>query len=234
MIAALCWIIGFMFAFFPLYALGLLGFPRRTVVLFRSGLPALDDGGAVRRGLVLVALACLIIQLIRFRPRPRRKPRSGRRSMGRQQPGMGDPRPRAGIQFPGHPHNQRPRPLHHRQGEGGGLPGRRTNSPISGCRRTARSGIDPLRHRRLRWPSAWSGTSGGLSRLAMLAASSAIIAPGLCAGRREGHSRRRGAAGARALAGDGRRAASRSPANWRPRRKTAALPRVTSMPEAAE
>ena len=31
MIAAVCWIVGFMLAFFPLYALGLLGCPRRRV-----------------------------------------------------------------------------------------------------------------------------------------------------------------------------------------------------------
>ena len=31
MVSALCWIVGFMLAFFPLYALGFLGMPRRTV-----------------------------------------------------------------------------------------------------------------------------------------------------------------------------------------------------------
>ena len=34
LISAWCWIFGFMFAFFPLYALGLMGFPRRTVAYF--------------------------------------------------------------------------------------------------------------------------------------------------------------------------------------------------------
>jgi len=64
MASALCWIFGFMFAFFPLYALGLLGFPRRTVAFYNPiYVPYLAIalfGGVI----ILAALACLVIQLV--------------------------------------------------------------------------------------------------------------------------------------------------------------------------
>lgn len=64
MISAACWIVGFMLAFFPLYGLGFLGYPRRNLgfsdpVFLPYMLVAL--AGAV---FVLVALACLVIQLL--------------------------------------------------------------------------------------------------------------------------------------------------------------------------
>ena len=63
MASALCWIFGFMFAFFPLYALGLLGFPRRTVAYYNPvyvPYMAIAEFGAF---IILTALACLVIQL---------------------------------------------------------------------------------------------------------------------------------------------------------------------------
>lgn len=64
MASALCWIFGFMLAFFPLYALGLLGFPRRTVAFYNpTYVPylAVAEFGAM---IILAALACLAIQLV--------------------------------------------------------------------------------------------------------------------------------------------------------------------------
>jgi cytochrome o ubiquinol oxidase subunit I len=64
MASALCWIFGFMFAFFPLYAAGLLGFPRRTVAYYNPiYVPyfAIAEFGAL---LVLTALACLVVQFV--------------------------------------------------------------------------------------------------------------------------------------------------------------------------
>ncbi|HTW27743.1 MAG TPA: cbb3-type cytochrome c oxidase subunit I [Acetobacteraceae bacterium] len=62
--SALCWIFGFMFAFFPLYALGLLGFPRRTVAFYNPiYVPylAVAEFGAL---IILAALGCLVVQLV--------------------------------------------------------------------------------------------------------------------------------------------------------------------------
>ena len=64
MASALCWIVGFMFAFFPLYALGLMGFPRRTVAFYNpvyQPYMAIAEFGAL---IILMALACLAIQLV--------------------------------------------------------------------------------------------------------------------------------------------------------------------------
>ncbi|SMF84605.1 cytochrome o ubiquinol oxidase subunit 1 [Tistlia consotensis] len=62
-ISALAWIVGFMLAFFPLYALGLLGMPRRMVAFFQPAyLPwtiAAGLGGLV----ILFALFSLVVQL---------------------------------------------------------------------------------------------------------------------------------------------------------------------------
>ncbi|MGH7073452.1 MAG: cbb3-type cytochrome c oxidase subunit I [Stellaceae bacterium] len=62
--AALCWIFGFMFAFFPLYALGLLGFPRRTVAYFNPIYVPYMIVALFGAALVLTALGCLVIQLV--------------------------------------------------------------------------------------------------------------------------------------------------------------------------
>jgi cytochrome o ubiquinol oxidase subunit 1 len=63
MIAAVCWIIGFVLAFFPLYALGLLGFPRRTVAFFDPVYVPYFAVALVGAAFVLAALGSLIIQL---------------------------------------------------------------------------------------------------------------------------------------------------------------------------
>ncbi|TPW29667.1 cytochrome ubiquinol oxidase subunit I [Pararhizobium mangrovi] len=63
MISAVSWIVGFMLAFFPLYVIGAMGFPRRTVAYFdpvyRPWMLIALAGAAV----VLVALASLFVQL---------------------------------------------------------------------------------------------------------------------------------------------------------------------------
>jgi cytochrome o ubiquinol oxidase subunit I len=64
LISALCFIFGFMLAFFPLYALGLLGYPRRTLDFFDPAyVPYLliALGGAL---LILLGLFGLMIQLV--------------------------------------------------------------------------------------------------------------------------------------------------------------------------
>ena len=62
-ISAWCWIFGFTFAFFPLYALGLMGLPRRSVAYAQSAYVPLEwvaFGGSL---LVAAALTTLLIQL---------------------------------------------------------------------------------------------------------------------------------------------------------------------------
>ncbi|HLI17147.1 MAG TPA: cbb3-type cytochrome c oxidase subunit I [Rhodanobacteraceae bacterium] len=62
--AACCWTLGFMLAFFPLYALGIMGLPRRTVAYAQPAYVPLEMaafGGAL---LIGVALLSLLIQLV--------------------------------------------------------------------------------------------------------------------------------------------------------------------------
>ena len=63
MISAVCWILGFMLAFFPLYALGLMGLPRRTVSYSQPSYVPLEMVAFLGAILVLVALAALVVQL---------------------------------------------------------------------------------------------------------------------------------------------------------------------------
>ncbi len=64
MISALCWIVGFVLAFFPLYALGLLGFPRRTVSYFDPIYLPYMIVALLGACVVLAALGSLIVQLV--------------------------------------------------------------------------------------------------------------------------------------------------------------------------
>jgi cytochrome o ubiquinol oxidase subunit 1 len=62
--SAFCWIFGFMLAFFPLYALGIMGLPRRTVAYSQPAYQPLEMaafGGALLLGIALLAL---LIQLV--------------------------------------------------------------------------------------------------------------------------------------------------------------------------
>ncbi len=62
-VSALCWIFGFMGAFFPLYALGIMGLPRRSVAYTEARYVPLEwvaFGGAL---LILAALLALLWQL---------------------------------------------------------------------------------------------------------------------------------------------------------------------------
>ena len=62
-VSALCWIFGFMGAFFPLYALGIMGLPRRSVAYAEARYVPLEwvaFGGAL---LILAALLALLWQL---------------------------------------------------------------------------------------------------------------------------------------------------------------------------
>ncbi|MEO7954943.1 MAG: cbb3-type cytochrome c oxidase subunit I [Polaromonas sp.] len=61
--SALCWIFGFMLAFFPLYALGLMGLPRRTVAYSEAAYVPLEAVAFAGALLLSVALAAILIQL---------------------------------------------------------------------------------------------------------------------------------------------------------------------------
>ncbi len=63
MIAAVCFIVGFILAFFPLYAMGLLGFPRRTLSYTEAAYQPWTFVAEAGAGFVLAALASLYIQL---------------------------------------------------------------------------------------------------------------------------------------------------------------------------
>jgi cytochrome o ubiquinol oxidase subunit I len=63
MISAVCWILGFMLAFFPLYALGLMGLPRRTVSYSQPSYVPLEMVAFLGAILVIVALGALVVQL---------------------------------------------------------------------------------------------------------------------------------------------------------------------------
>lgn len=62
-VSAICWIFGFMLAFFPLYALGLMGLPRRTVSYTEPAYVPFEVAAFFGALLVAVALAALIVQL---------------------------------------------------------------------------------------------------------------------------------------------------------------------------
>ena len=62
-VSALCWIFGFMLAFFPLYALGLMGLPRRSVAYTEPSYVPLEIAAFVGAILLTAALATLLVQL---------------------------------------------------------------------------------------------------------------------------------------------------------------------------
>nr|WP_285836047.1 cbb3-type cytochrome c oxidase subunit I [Larsenimonas suaedae] len=61
--AAWSWIVGFMLAFFPLYALGLLGMPRRTVAFFDPVYLPWTIAAGLGALIILYAIVCLMAQL---------------------------------------------------------------------------------------------------------------------------------------------------------------------------
>ncbi len=62
--AAFCWIGGFVLAFFPIYGLGLLGMPRRTLAFFERAYIPFTLVAMLGAVLVLAAFACLADQLV--------------------------------------------------------------------------------------------------------------------------------------------------------------------------
>jgi cytochrome o ubiquinol oxidase subunit 1 len=63
LLSALCWIFGFMLAFFPLYVLGILGLPRRTVAYSEPSYVPLEWVAFLGALLILAALTALAMQL---------------------------------------------------------------------------------------------------------------------------------------------------------------------------
>ena len=61
--SALCWIFGFMLAFFPLYALGIMGLPRRTVAYTEPSYVPLEWVAFLGALVIFAALAGLLVQL---------------------------------------------------------------------------------------------------------------------------------------------------------------------------
>ena len=64
MISAICWIAGFLLAFFPLYALGFLGFPRRTASYFDPTYLPYMIVAFIGACVLLAALGSLVVQLL--------------------------------------------------------------------------------------------------------------------------------------------------------------------------
>ncbi|MGA9865162.1 MAG: cbb3-type cytochrome c oxidase subunit I [Acetobacteraceae bacterium] len=64
LIAAVCWIVGFMLAFFPLYGAGLLGYPRRHVAYFDPIFQPYMIVALIGAVVVLLALLSMVIQLV--------------------------------------------------------------------------------------------------------------------------------------------------------------------------
>ena len=62
-VSAWCWVVGFMLAFFPLYALGLMGMPRRTVSYTEPSYVPWEAVAFLGALLVVIALGCLVMQL---------------------------------------------------------------------------------------------------------------------------------------------------------------------------
>jgi cytochrome o ubiquinol oxidase subunit 1 len=62
-VSAICWIFGFMLAFFPLYALGLMGLPRRSVAYDEPSYVPLEVAAFLGAILLTVALGTLVVQL---------------------------------------------------------------------------------------------------------------------------------------------------------------------------
>ncbi len=62
-IAFACWVVGFLLAFMPLYALGLLGMPRRTVEFFQPAYLPYMIVAACGAVLILGGLGSLVVQL---------------------------------------------------------------------------------------------------------------------------------------------------------------------------
>ncbi len=62
-VAAYCWIFGFMLAFFPLYALGLMGLPRRSVAFAEPSYVPLEIAAFLGALLLTAALVALVAQL---------------------------------------------------------------------------------------------------------------------------------------------------------------------------
>ncbi|WP_370162730.1 cbb3-type cytochrome c oxidase subunit I [Limimaricola soesokkakensis] len=76
--AAVSWIGGFILAFFPLYGLGLLGMPRRTVAFFEAAYLPFTVIALAGAGLALFAFGCLVMQLVvSIRERDRRRVPAG-------------------------------------------------------------------------------------------------------------------------------------------------------------
>jgi len=63
MVSAICWIFGFMLAFFPLYALGLMGLPRRSAAYNEPSYVPLEIVAFLGAILLTVALVTLVVQL---------------------------------------------------------------------------------------------------------------------------------------------------------------------------
>jgi cytochrome o ubiquinol oxidase subunit I len=64
LLSALCFIVGFVLAFFPLYALGLLGYPRRTLEFFDPVYAPYMRVALAGALVILAGLAGLVVQLV--------------------------------------------------------------------------------------------------------------------------------------------------------------------------
>jgi len=63
-LAVACWTVGFMMAFFPLYALGLLGMPRREVEYFNPAYQPWTIIAELGALVIMAGIGCLFIQIV--------------------------------------------------------------------------------------------------------------------------------------------------------------------------
>ncbi len=105
------WVVGFYFAFMPLYVLGLMGVTRRAEPLRRSVAADLVRHRGFRRRADRLRHRLLLHPDLRQHPRPRAARRPHGRSVGRAHAGMVDVLAAARLQLRLHPDGARPRRL---------------------------------------------------------------------------------------------------------------------------
>ncbi len=122
-VAAILWIVGFVLAFFPLYALGLLGMPRRTAAFFEPAYLPYTLVAGLGALVILAALFSLFVQLwVSVRQRAANRVYVGDPWDGRSLE-WATPAPPPEYNFPGAPRGVGPRRICCRQGKRARLSG---------------------------------------------------------------------------------------------------------------
>ena len=112
------WLFGFLFAFMPLYALGLLGLPRRTVEYFEPAYRPWTMAALFGAFLILCALAAWAIMLVVSIRNRHLERGAGGRSLGWPDTGMDELGARARVELREDPGRDWTRPVLAMKGEG--------------------------------------------------------------------------------------------------------------------